>query len=365
MGTGGMRTTGIVALDPARFQGHVDGREVRLITLRAGSTRAAICNHGARLLQWCVPDARGQAVDVVLGHDSLDQLLSGMSSMGAFVGRFANRIAHATYHHQGRVVHLPANDGPHCLHGGPGGSRHQVFQISTVAPDRVTLAWTFQSQQDGFPGEVDLRLSYQLAPDRLTIAYQAEVRQAPSPLGFTTHPFFNLDGAGSGPIDDHVLQIDAPDYVPVDATRIPLGHLTNVTGTPFDFRRPRRLAEVWLNATDPQLTLGPRPGFDHAWSTPNPERLLRRQARLSASCSGLSLEVWSDAPSIQLYTGLAMDGSLPRHAGKHGQTYGRNAGLCLEPQNFPDAPNQAFAPACIHGPGQGLSGRIEYRLGID
>lgn len=352
-------------LDPERFRGLVDGRQVRLLTLRSGRAQVAICNHGARLLQWCVPGDQGHGVDVVLGHDSLDQLRSGMSSMGAFVGRFANRIAHATYHHQGRVVVLPANDGPHCLHGGPGGSRHQVFEVVCVESDRAVLAWTFQSHQDGFPGEVDLQVSYQLAPDRLTVSYTSLVRQAPSPLGFTSHPFFNLDGAGSGPIDDHVLQIDAPDYVPVDATRIPLGHLADVTGTPFDFRQPRRLGQAWLNASDSQLTLGATPGFDHAWSTPNPTRQLRRQARLCAHRSGLVLEVWSDAPSIQLYSGLAMDGSLPRHAGKNGQVYGRNAGLCLEPQNFPDAPNQPFAPNCIHAPGQGLRGRIEYRLGID
>ena len=348
-------------LNPARFKGQVQGREVQLITLRAGPVQAAICNHGARLLQWCVPDARGRVVDVVLGHDSLPQLLSGMSSMGAFVGRFANRIAHARYAHRGRIVQLPANDGPHCLHGGPGGSRHQVFTVASHSQDQVEMEWTFESSQDGFPGEVDLRVRYHLRPDRLTIAYQAQVREAASPLALTTHPFFNLDGAGQGSIDDHVLQMDAPHYLPVDASRIPLGHLADVSGTAFDFRRPRRLVDAWTPALDPQLNLGVSPGFDHAWATPNSERALRRQARLSAARSGLVMEVWSDSPSIQLYTGLAMDASLPRHAGKHGQVYGCNAGLCLEPQNFPDAPHLSFAPPCVFEPGQGLQGQIEYR----
>lgn len=357
-----MRSNAPIALEAHRFQGHVQGREVRLIHLRAGSVQAAICNHGARVLQWCVPDAQGQPVDVVLGHDSLDQLLTGMSSMGAFVGRFANRIARAQYSDRGRVVQLPANDGPHCLHGGPGGSRHQVFDVASQAHDRVSLDWTFTSEQDGFPGQVDLRVTYHLTPDRLRITYQAQVRQATSVLGFTTHPFFNLDGAGCGAIDDHVLQLDASHYVPVDAARIPLGHLADVTGTAFDFRRPRRLADAWVPPLEPQLTWGPSPGFDHAWSTPNPERTLRRQARLAGAVRGLVMEVWSDAPSIQLYTGLAMDASLPRHAGKQGQVYGRNAGLCLEPQNFPDAPHQAFAPACLFEPGESLKGQIEYRF---
>jgi aldose 1-epimerase len=357
-----MSTEGFVALDPARFVGQVREREVRLITLRAGPMQAAICNHGARLLQWGVPDARGQLDDVVLGHDSLAQLLMGMTSMGAFVGRFANRIANATYRDRGRTLHLPANDGPHCLHGGPGGSRHRVFDVLTLELDRVVLAWTFQTEDDGFPGRVDLQVSYHLQPDRLSIDYRAEVKESPTPLGFTTHPFFNLDGAGTAAIDDHVLQIDGSHYVPVDATRIPLGHLADVTGTPFDLRQPRRLSDAWADPAHPQLTLGVTPGFDHAWATPNPTRELRRQARLCAGHSGRIMEVWSDAPSIQLYSGLAMDGSLPRHAGKHGQVYGRNAGLCLEPQNFPDAPNQPFAAPCVLDPGQSLSGQMEYRF---
>lgn len=359
----GIGRTDFVALDPGRFQGLVLGREVRLITLRAGPMQAAICNHGARLLQWGVPDPRGDWVDVVLGHDSLTQLLGGMSSMGAFVGRFANRIARATYTDRGRVVRVPANDGPHALHGGPGGSRHRVFEVIDTQPDRVVMAHTFRTEDDGFAGRVDVQVCYHLQSDRLSIGYRALVHEARTPLGFTTHPFFNLDGSGHGCIDDHVLQIDAPHYVPVDATRIPLGHLADVGGTPFDFRQPRRIAEAWSAPGHPQLNLGGAVGFDHAWSTPNPKRELRRQARLWGARSGLALEVWSDSPSIQLYTGLAMDGSLPRHAGKHGQVYGRNAGLCLEPQNFPDAPNQPFAPDCMYDPGQTLSGEIQYRFG--
>jgi aldose 1-epimerase len=350
-------------LDPARFAGPIDGRAVELIVLRNESMELAVCNHGARILQLIVPDRDGRATDVVLGHDSLEQMLAGMPSMGAFIGRYANRIAHARFDLDGRPHFLPANDGPHCVHGGPGGSRHQVFQVLARRSDGLDLSLQLRSAQDGFPGDVDLQLRYQLKGPALIITFSALVSGAATPLSLTSHPFFDLDGGTCSDVLDHELQLDAQTFVPVGVDRIPLGHFEPVVATAFDFRRPRRLRSA-LGQGHPQLNLGVPAGFDHAFWTPGPRGVLRRQARLQAARSGVALEVWSDAPALQLYTSAPMDGSLPRHAGKGGRVYRSSAGVCLEPQQLPDAPNQFGFGDCMVRPGQVSTGRIEYRLSV-
>ena len=354
-------------LDPSRFIGRVHQRDVALCVLRNDHIELAVCNHGARILQLLVPDRAGVVRDVVLGHDSLAQLLAGMPSMGAFIGRYANRLAGAGFVIDGTRHPVPANDGPHCLHGGPAGSRHQVFDVLAHQAQRLCLGWTFRSSEDGFPGDVDLEVSYRLEGSAVVIDYRATVREAATPLSFTCHPFFNLEGEQSASALDHALQIEADRFVPVGADRIPLGRLEPVTGTAFDFRAPRTVREA-LAQDHPQLRLGPVPGFDHTLVTSLSDGLapstVRRQARLAAPHSGIVMEVWSDAPALQLYTCAPMDGSLPRHAGKHGRIHGRDAAVCLEPQRLPDAPNQpAFGP-CVVMPGQTLPGRIEYRFGV-
>ncbi|MEI7786492.1 MAG: aldose epimerase family protein [Betaproteobacteria bacterium] len=348
-------------LDPDRFSGEISGLEVGLYTLRSPQIEASWCNHGARLLQLIVPDREGRLRDVVLGHDSLAQVQAGMASMGAFIGRFANRIAQARYACEGQTHALPANDGPHCLHGGPQGSRHQVFEVLASDSQGLSLGWTFAD--DGFPGQVALQVHHRLEGATLMLDYSAEVSGAATPLNFTSHPFFNLDGDASPSALGHELQIDAEHFVPVGPDRIPLGHYEPVAGTAFDFRRPRRVGQA-LTQGHAQLGLGPVPGYDHAFVTA-PAGGLQRQARLRSPASGIVMEVWSDAPGLQLFSSAAMDGSLPRHAGKHGRVHGRGAGLCLEPQHLPDAPNQPLWGPCIYQPGQILRGQIQYRFSVD
>jgi aldose 1-epimerase len=348
-------------LDPSRFEGRVQGRDVRLITLKSDRLQASWCNHGARLLQLCVPDRMGVWRDVVLGYDHLQQMLDGMPSMGAFVGRFANRIGNSSFIYRGQQFHLPANDGLHCLHGGPGGSRHQVFEILDLNPNQVVMAWRFLSSVDGFPGDVELKVAYALHGATMTVEYQAEVKLQPTPLNFTVHPFFNLNGDPQQSILNHRLEIFSEHFLPVDRQRIPLGHFESVRDTPFDFRSPKTIGQS-LRQSHEQLGLGVSPGFDHAWLTPSDPDELQLQARLSSDASGIGMEVWSDAPSIQFYSGMAMDGSLPRHAGKHGAVYGPCAGLCLEPQHLPDTPNHPEFGSCVHQPGAVIAGRIEFRF---
>ena len=219
-------------LDPARFTGAVDGREVGLYRLgTAGGLQAAVSTHGARLLQLVVPGRGGTWHDVVLGYDSLEQMLHGMPSMGAFVGRFANRIAGGRFTLDGQAWTLLTNDGPNCLHGGPGGSRHQVFEVQSQAPQRLVLAWTVRSAQDGCPGDVALRVAYHLpTPMTLALEWEAQALDRASVVNFTGHAFFNLEGAQSPHVRDHHVTIAAAHYLPVDAGTIPTGEIASVEG---------------------------------------------------------------------------------------------------------------------------------------
>lgn len=334
-------------LDAARFE---DPRGPGLFRIQGGGLQAAVSPHGARLLQLLVPDRRGRLHDVVLGHDSLEQLRTGIASMGAFIGRYANRIGQARFPLDGRVRQVPANDGPHCLHGGPGGSRYQRFAVADAAADRLVLAWTFREDEDGFPGDVELEVGYSFTDGALVLEHAARVLRGPTVLSFTGHAFFDLDGDGD--VRDHRLAVHASRVLRVDAQKIATGDLDAVAGTAMDLRRPRvlreALAEVGL------------PGLDHCYL---PDGCgLRAMARAEGPRSGLALEVWSDAPGLQVYTGAGLDGSLPRHAGKHGRAYGPSAGFCLEPQGLPDAPNHPHFPSAMYRTGETCRGRIEYRF---
>lgn len=348
-------------LDPARFAGQSGGRHVGLFVIEGEGLSVALCNHGARILQVITPDRHGQLQDVVLGHDSLAQLREGMASMGAFIGRYANRIAQARFSHAGRPWQLPANDGPHCLHGGPAGSRHQVFDVLSHGSQHLRLGWTFRQDEDGFPGEVALQVDFRIEDRTLWIEHAAQVRGAATPLNFTSHPFFNLEGARSAHVLDHHLQIEAAHFLPVRPDRIPTGERRPVAGSAFDFRQARSLRDALAQA-DAQLQLGPAPGFDHCYVDDRPGFAWR--ARLRAPGSGIELQVGSDALGLQLFSAAAFDGSLPRHAGKHGRVHGPSAGLCLEPQGLPDAPNQPCFGRAVFEPGETVRGVMAYRFGV-
>lgn len=355
------------ALDPARFEGEVGGQPVRLFTLRGSDGfELAVCNLGAKILQMLVPDERapGGRVDVVLGHDSLTQLLDGLPSVGAFVGRYANRIAGASFPLDGRSWHLTANDGPHCLHGGTQGSRHRVFAARQSTPDGLELTLVFEDGEQGFPGRLVLDLSYRLlAPATLVIEYRARCEERATVANFTSHCFFNLAGHAAGDVRAHRFTLTADRFLPVNATRIPQGPPEPVSGRALDFRRGRSLTEA-LAMDDPQLDVFVPRGIDHAFlTTSDTAGQLSLQARVEEPVSGRWMEAWSTESSLQLYAGAALDGSLPRHAGKHGAVYGPFAGFCLEPQYFPDAPNRPDFPSTVLRPGQQRSGRMEYRFG--
>ena len=243
------------------FQQELHGQRTDLFTLRgAGGLQVAVSNYGARLVQVAVPDGQGGLVDVALGYDSLQGYLEGQLSMGAFIGRWAGRLRAGQLHVPGGcTLQLPTNSGPHHHHGGPQGSRFQVFGVTEVQPDAMVLTHTFRTEDDAVPGTVRLTLYLQVTPDNaLHMEWMAEVADAATVFNPTGHAFFNLAGAGS--TLGHTLQVPASRYVPLAPDVCPTGTVDLVQGTPFDFRQPRSVADA---TAMPHEQLARAGGLDH------------------------------------------------------------------------------------------------------
>lgn len=343
-------------LDPARFFGEVDGAPVALFRLRhASGMEVAVCNLGAKVLQILVPGRDGSLDDVALGYDSLAALQAGTPSMGAFIGRYAGRIAQARYTLDGTDHRLQANAGPHAIHGGPNGSRHRVFSAHQDAPDRLTLRLRFEPSVDHHPGILDLTLTYHLtAPHTLVVEHEAVAvcRASPAaPASFTPHIFFNLDGPGETLIDTHELQVAAHHMLATDADNVATGERTALDGHALDLRAVRRLGDL--------------PDIDHAYETASPSgEALHRVACVHSAVSGRALEVWTTEPVLQVYTAGALGRGKEPDIGKSGVRHRPRAGLCLEPQRYPNAMNCPAFPLLRVRPEQPYRARTEYRFGL-
>ncbi|MDD2178112.1 galactose mutarotase [Acidovorax sp. D2M1] len=358
------------------FQRDLHGQRTDLFTLRgAGGLQVAVSNYGARLVQVAVPDGQGGLADVALGYDSLQGFLEGQLSMGALIGRWAGRLRAGTLTvPDGSPLQLPTNSGPHHHHGGPRGSRFQVFAVDDVQADALTLSHTFCTQDDGVPGAVRLQLRLQVTADNaLHMAWTAEALDAPTMLNLTGHAFFNL--AGKGSTHGHTLHVPASRYVPLAADVCPTGALAAVQGTPFDFREARRVGDA-VAAPSAQLALAG--GLDHylvldeqdAPFAPPSSAItphgLRLAALLSEPVSRRAMEVWSTAPGVQVYAGHGLKADPARDRGRGAQQgdwlWQPGDGICLEPMEYPDAPNHAAFPMRWLAPREVVQGAIVYRF---
>ena len=331
------------------------GEDVGLVRLGNGTLRVVLTNYGARLLAIEAPDRDGGMDHVLLGFDRLDQVLKA-GSFGAVLGRYANRIAHGRFTLDGNDYQLSVNDAPNTLHGGA-----QAFskKFWTLAERSATSAtWTLESLDDdqGFPGALSARATYALEDAALRLVLEATVDQ-PCPVNLSAHPYFNLAGPHALDCHDHELEVYAETFLPTDATQIPTGELQPVAGTPFDFRRPVRIGDR-IRDSDPQMR--PARGFDHCFVLDGAAGTMRRAAKVSHPPTGRVLEVETDLPGLQVYTGNSLDGSLIGHGG----TYRQTAGLALEAQHFPDAPNQPAFPSTVLRPGETFRATILYRFGV-
>ncbi len=294
-----------------------------------------ITNYGGRIVSILVPDTHGQLQDVVLGFDQVEDYLreNHLSDFGAAIGRYANRLGNGRITVAGKDYQLPQNNGKHCLHGGPTGWQYSRYEVERSTSDTLVLTMVSPDGDNGFPGEVRVRLAYTLTDDnRLEIGYSATA-DAPTVINMTNHSYFNLNGDARVPILNHLLTIDADEYTPIDETFLPIGTKASVAGTPFDFRTPKAVGQE-IGADDVQLRNGN--GYDHNWVLNTRGDLSRPCARLESPTTGIVLEVYTTEPGMQVYTGNFLDGSV---VGKQGIAYRQRTAICLETQKYPDSPN--------------------------
>jgi aldose 1-epimerase len=353
-------------LDPARFAREIDGKPVRLFTLRnRGGMAVCVTNYGAKIEQVLVPDREGRLDDVVLGYDSIEGVVGGAPSVGAFVGRYAGRIANARFSLGGMEHQLAANNGPHCLHGGLRGSRFQVFDAVQHDPSSVEMRYVFADGEEGFPGTLALRVLYSVTQaNELALDYEAVALDAPTVANFTTHAFFNLEGMGSTRSSSalgHEVMICASRYFGMTPELIATGELLPVQGTLFDFRNPAALDTRVRSARAGEGVAG----YDDCFAIDRDAAgagELALCARVRAPASGRVMEVWSTEPTMQFYTGMLASEALAGGPGKGGRRYVQQQSLCFEPQGYPNAPNIAAFPSALHVPGQARQGRTLYRF---
>jgi aldose 1-epimerase len=316
--------------------------------------RAAVTDLGATLVSLEVPDQTGRMSDVVLGFSRAeDYAVHAGYYFGSTVGRFGNRIAHGRFELGGRRYQLTTNNSPGSipchLHGGVVGFHQRLWSLEDAGEDYVRFGYCSPDGEEGYPGNLRATVTYRVGPERQLTWTAEAVTDAPTILNLVHHPYWNLSGGEAPNIDGHTLQLFAESYLPVTDGKIPTGEIRPVDGTPMDFRLPRVMRK------------GAGLVYDHCWVLDRSKVAddLVLAARLSDPRSGRMLEISTNQPGIQFYDGSFLDGSV---TGRGGHRYGPRAGLCLEPQSFPDAPNHPNFPSCGLEPGQVYTNRVIYKF---
>jgi len=342
------------AIDTATFHRLVDGKEIKLYTLKnSKGTEVWLTNYGARILSVITPDSAGNRADITLGYHTFDEYLNDNMYLGCIVGRYANRIAKGKFALDGVTYHLYLNNGPNTLHGGLKGFDKHVWD-SRQNGDTVFFSYLSKDGEEGYPGNLTVNVFYTLTDDnRLVLDMQAETDKK-TIINLTNHAYFNLNGEGTGDILGHDLTLVADAITPVDSTLIPTGELMPVDNTPFDFRKPQTIG-ARINESHQQLLYGK--GYDHNWVLSKAPGSFGLAARLHSPVTGRILEIWTTQPGIQFYSGNFMDGTAK---GKSGGIYAFRNGLALEPHHFPDSPNQKNFPSVVLNPGEKFHETIEY-----
>jgi aldose 1-epimerase len=352
----------VVELKAEAFKGTIDGKPVALYTIKnkAGIT-ARITNYGAKVEQLLVPDRKGVFADIALGFDSLAAAQKGQASMGAFIGRYANRIGAAKFTLDGVEYKLAANNGPNSLHGGAKGSRFQVFSARQLSDNALELFYVFKDGEENYPGTLPVRVVYSIADNNeLTIEWAATALDKATVANFTGHTFFNLTGDPTVVNSKHVIKVNADAFLPVDKNLIPTGELKPVAGTPFDFRSPKPFGKD-IGMTDEQLKLGN--GYDHHYALKKSKPgALEFAASALEPDSGRYMEVWTTEPGMQLFSGNNLSAKTPDDLGKGGKLFVFRGAFCMEPSRFPDGPNQPKFPSTLIKPGDWYTGKIVYKF---
>jgi len=337
-------------LDPAKFDTTINNIPIKLYVLKNGAMEACITNYGGRLVSLMVPDRNGKPTDVVLGYDNVRQYADrehSPSDYGASIGRYANRIYHGKITVDGKEIQLPINDNGHCLHGGPTGWQYQPYEASQ--PNDSTLVLTMHSPDgdNNFPGNVTAVVTYKAQKNNvLDITFEATTDKR-TVINMTNHAYFNLNGDFSKPAENMLLYVNADKYTPSDSSYMTTGEILPVEGTPMDFRKPRVLSETINDTTFTQIRNAS--GYDHNWCLSTGGDVTKVAASLESPVTGIHLDVYTNEPGIQVYTGNFQGTGIP---GKHGVLYPKHVSVCLESQKYPDSPNKEQFASPFLDPGQ-------------
>jgi len=330
------------------FQQTIDGKRTNLYVLKNKNIEAAITNYGARVVSLLVPDKNGKKTDVVVGFDNVnDYTQGGDTYFGAVVGRYGNRIAKGKFKLDGKEYTLATNNGANHLHGGNKGFSREVWDAQQLNYTTLQLTYVSKDGEEGYPGNFTSKVIYTLTSNEgLKIDYEATTDKK-TVVNLTNHSYFNLNGQGSGTILNHLMMINADKYTPVDSTLIPTGKLEPVKNTPFDFRSPTAIGARINDTSNIQLKYGK--GYDHNFVLNKTNGGLSKAAEVLGDQSDILMNVYTDQPGIQFYTGNFMDGS---HTIKGGKKDDHRTAFCLETQHYPDSPNHLQFPSTTLEPGK-------------
>ena len=354
-------------LYPNDFEANINGKRTHLYTL-SNSKGMEVCltNFGARIVSIMVPDRRGTLRDVVLGYDNIAQYADYQhfgSDFGAAIGRYANRINQGRIVVDGKTVQLPRNNYGHCLHGGFTGWQYQVYDGKQLNDSTVEMSLVSLNGDNGFPGTVRATVRYTLTADNaIDIRYEATTDKK-TVINMTNHSYFNLNGNPSQHCENQLLYINADRYTPADTTYMPTGQMLKVAGTPMDFRKPTPLSKD-INNQRFAMTRNAH-GFDHNWCLNTWHNGQPDESTVAASLyspkTGIMLQVFTNEPGIQVYTGNFLDASF---AGKHGYRYPKHSAVCMETQHYPDSPNHPEWPSTWLETGKKYSSHCIYKFSV-
>jgi len=340
--------TTLSGLDPKAFETKVNDHSVNLYTLKnKNGMEVCITNFGGRIVSVMVPDKNGNMKDLVLGFDSIADYVNIPSDFGASIGRYANRIKDGKIVIDGDTIQLPQNNFGHCLHGGPKGWQYQVYEAKQIDGTKLELVRQSPDGDENFPGNVTAKVTYTLTDDNsIDISYEATTDKK-TVINMTNHSYFNLSGDAQKPITDHLLYVNADKFTPVDSTFMTTGEILDVKGTPMDFTVAKTVGQDIDKYEYDQLKNGN--GYDHNWVLNTNGDIKQVAARLTSPVSGITLEVYTDEPGIQVYSGNFLDGTVK---GKKSIVYNQRAAICLETQHYPDSPNKPEWPSVLLEPGK-------------
>jgi len=334
-----------------------DGQPISLFTcVNANGLVVKMTDYGAIMVSLETPDRDGKLANITLGFPALDGYLQRHPYFGSTIGRYGNRIAQGKFRLDGKEYTLATNNDANHLHGGNDGFDRRVWQATgLVTEDAVGVRFTRRSAEgeEGYPGNLDVTVTYKLTNENALVIDYGAVTDKATPINLTNHNYWNLGGAGSGKVLDHLLMLTADKYLPVDEGLIPTGELADVAGTPFDFRSPERIgARIHQIDSDPI-------GYDHCFALRNQDGSLALAARVTEPVSGRVMEIYTTQPGIQFYSGNFLDGTA---SGAGHQQY---EGFCLETQHYPDSPNQPQFPSVILQPGETYRETTVHKLTVE